>query len=149
MSKSIELAKILQKRKINIVCVQDTRWVGSRAKNVDGYKLWYSGVLKGKNGVGILVDSHLRESVVEVRRVNDRLMTIKLVVGEGIMTTSRKRCTTGPSSRNQAGRARSREAAIARPFDNTRFVSAKAQNRFVEKAEKKPIPERAVDMRKL
>ncbi|XP_070004871.1 uncharacterized protein [Nicotiana sylvestris] len=36
----------------------------------------------GKNGVGILVDSHLRESVVEVRRVNDRLMTIKLVVGE-------------------------------------------------------------------
>uniref|UniRef100_A0A1S3ZVX0 Craniofacial development protein 2-like n=1 Tax=Nicotiana tabacum TaxID=4097 RepID=A0A1S3ZVX0_TOBAC len=36
----------------------------------------------GKNGVGILVDSHLTESVVEVRRVNDRLMTIKLVVGE-------------------------------------------------------------------
>ncbi|XP_070020800.1 uncharacterized protein [Nicotiana sylvestris] len=29
-----------------------------------------------------MVDSHLRESVVEVRRVNDRLMTIKLVVGE-------------------------------------------------------------------
>ncbi|XP_019225234.1 PREDICTED: craniofacial development protein 2-like [Nicotiana attenuata] len=32
----------------------------------------------GKNGVGILVD---RELVVEVRRVNDRLMSIKLVVG--------------------------------------------------------------------
>ena len=84
-SKSIELAKILQKRKINIACLQETRWVGSRAKNVDGYKLWYSGVLRGKNGVGILVDSHLRESVVEVRRVNDRLMTIKLVVGEGTL----------------------------------------------------------------
>ncbi|XP_070022620.1 uncharacterized protein [Nicotiana sylvestris] len=52
------------------------------AKNIDGYKLWYSGVLKGKNGVGILVDNHLRELVVEVRRVNDRLMTIKLMVGE-------------------------------------------------------------------
>uniref|UniRef100_A0A1S4DIQ1 Craniofacial development protein 2-like n=1 Tax=Nicotiana tabacum TaxID=4097 RepID=A0A1S4DIQ1_TOBAC len=58
------------------------RWVGSRAKNADGYKLWYSGVRRGKNGVGILVDSHLRESVVEVRRVNDRLVTIKLVVDE-------------------------------------------------------------------
>ncbi|XP_019266632.1 PREDICTED: craniofacial development protein 2-like [Nicotiana attenuata] len=80
-SKSIELAKILQKRKINIACVQETRWAGSRAKNANGYKLWYSGVLWGKNGVGILVDSHLRESVVEVRRVN-RLMTIKLVVRE-------------------------------------------------------------------
>nr|XP_016504330.1 PREDICTED: craniofacial development protein 2-like [Nicotiana tabacum] len=81
-SKSIGLAKILQKRKINIACVQETRWVRSRARNADGYKLWYSGVHRGKNEVGILVDSHLRESVVEVRRVNDRLMTIKLVVGE-------------------------------------------------------------------
>nr|XP_016509857.1 PREDICTED: craniofacial development protein 2-like [Nicotiana tabacum] len=67
---------------VNIACVQETRWVGSRARYADGYKLWYSGVRKGKNGVGILVDEELRESVVEVRRVNDRLMTIKLVVGE-------------------------------------------------------------------
>nr|XP_016460636.1 PREDICTED: craniofacial development protein 2-like [Nicotiana tabacum] len=35
----------------------------------------------GRNGVGILVDKDLRELVVEVRRVNDMLMTIKLVVG--------------------------------------------------------------------
>ncbi|XP_070008216.1 uncharacterized protein [Nicotiana sylvestris] len=38
--------------------------------------------MRGKNGVGILVDRDLRESVVEVRRVNDRLMCIKLVIGE-------------------------------------------------------------------
>ncbi|XP_009772709.1 uncharacterized protein [Nicotiana sylvestris] len=80
--KSIELAKILQKRRVNIAYVQETRWVGSRAKDADGYKLWYSGVQRGKNGVGILVDRELRDSVVEVRRVNDRLMTIKLVVRE-------------------------------------------------------------------
>ncbi|XP_075077377.1 uncharacterized protein LOC142164099 [Nicotiana tabacum] len=35
----------------------------------------------GKNGVGILVDKDLHELVVEVRRVNDRLLAIKLVVG--------------------------------------------------------------------
>uniref|UniRef100_A0A1S3ZHN9 Craniofacial development protein 2-like n=1 Tax=Nicotiana tabacum TaxID=4097 RepID=A0A1S3ZHN9_TOBAC len=52
--KSIELAKILQKR-------------------------------KGKNGVGILVDRELRESVIEVRRVSDRLMAIKLVVGRSTL----------------------------------------------------------------
>ncbi|XP_019240304.1 PREDICTED: uncharacterized protein LOC109220292 [Nicotiana attenuata] len=80
--KSIELVKILQKRKVNIACVQDTRWVGSKARDADEYKLWYSGVLKGKNCVGILVDRELRESVVEVRRVNDRLISIKLVVGK-------------------------------------------------------------------
>ncbi|XP_059294748.1 uncharacterized protein LOC132047769 [Lycium ferocissimum] len=33
------------------------------------------------NGVGILVDNELRDKVVEVRRVNDRMMAIKLVVG--------------------------------------------------------------------
>nr|XP_018622438.1 uncharacterized protein LOC108943148 [Nicotiana tomentosiformis] len=76
-----QLAKILQKRKVYITYVQETRWVGSKAKNADGYKLWYSGGVKGKNVVGILVDRELRESVVEVKRVNDRLMAIKLVVG--------------------------------------------------------------------
>ncbi|XP_070054765.1 uncharacterized protein [Nicotiana tomentosiformis] len=80
--KSIELAKILQKRRVNIVYVQEIRWVGSRARDADRYKLWYLGVQKGKNGVGILVDRELRESVVEVRRVNDRLIIIKLVIGE-------------------------------------------------------------------
>ncbi|XP_070054169.1 uncharacterized protein [Nicotiana tomentosiformis] len=82
MGKSIELAKILQKRKDNIACVQETRWIGSKPRDTDGYKLWYSRVTKGKNGVDILVDMELRESMVEVKRVNDRLMTIKLVVGE-------------------------------------------------------------------
>uniref|UniRef100_A0A1U7W9B6 Craniofacial development protein 2-like n=1 Tax=Nicotiana sylvestris TaxID=4096 RepID=A0A1U7W9B6_NICSY len=80
--KSIELAKIFQKRKVSIACVQDTTWAGLKARNADGYKLWYYGVLRSKNGVGILVDRDLRESVVEVRQVNDRLMFIKLVIGE-------------------------------------------------------------------
>nr|XP_009758382.1 PREDICTED: uncharacterized protein LOC104211078 [Nicotiana sylvestris] len=36
---------------------------------------------RGKNGLGILVDTDLRELVVEVRKMNDGLMVIKLVVG--------------------------------------------------------------------
>ncbi|XP_070035403.1 uncharacterized protein [Nicotiana tomentosiformis] len=71
--KSIELAKILHKRKINIACVQETR--------ADGFKLWYSERVRGKNRVGILVDKDLRELVIEVKRVNDMLMAIKIVVG--------------------------------------------------------------------
>ncbi|KAF3682304.1 putative disease resistance RPP13-like protein 1-like [Capsicum annuum] len=79
--KSIELVKIFRKMRINIVCVQETKWVGSKARNVDGYKLWYSGSDRRRNGVGILVDEKLRRQVVEVKRVNDRLITIKLVIG--------------------------------------------------------------------
>ncbi|XP_070010290.1 uncharacterized protein [Nicotiana sylvestris] len=63
--KSIELAKILKKRRVNIACVQETRWAGSTARDTDGYKLWNSGTQKGKNEVGILVDRELREYVVE------------------------------------------------------------------------------------
>nr|XP_016449976.1 PREDICTED: uncharacterized protein LOC107774834 [Nicotiana tabacum] len=88
MGKSIELAKILQKRKINIASVQDTRWVGSKAQDADGFKLWYSGREKGKNAIGILVDRELRELVGEVRRVTDRLMAIKLGVGESTLNVS-------------------------------------------------------------
>ncbi|KAF3679455.1 hypothetical protein FXO38_02752 [Capsicum annuum] len=58
--KSIELVKILRKRRINIACVQETKWVGSKARVVDGYKLWYSGSERCRNGVDILVDEELR-----------------------------------------------------------------------------------------
>ncbi|KAM3361145.1 craniofacial development protein 2-like [Capsicum galapagoense] len=78
--KSIDLVKILRKRRINLACVQETKWVGSKARDVDGYKLWYSGSERCRNGVGILVDEELRGQVVEVKRINDRLMTIKLVI---------------------------------------------------------------------
>nr|XP_009609088.1 craniofacial development protein 2-like [Nicotiana tomentosiformis] len=47
---------------------------------MDRFKLWYSGGSRNKNGVGILVDRKLREKMVEVRRVNDKMIMIKLVV---------------------------------------------------------------------
>ncbi|XP_019237539.1 PREDICTED: uncharacterized protein LOC109217727 [Nicotiana attenuata] len=51
------------------------------AQDVDGFKLWYSGGGSSRYGVDTLVDRELRELVVDVRRVNDRLMCIKQVVG--------------------------------------------------------------------
>ena len=83
--KSIELVKSLKRRQINIACVQETRWVGTKARDVDGFKLWYSGGSRGRNGVGILVDEDLRNYVVEVRRTNDRIMSIKLIIGRHIV----------------------------------------------------------------
>ncbi|XP_047264616.1 uncharacterized protein LOC124896819 [Capsicum annuum] len=76
----MELVKILRNRKINIVCVQETKWVGSRARDVDEYKLWYSSSERHRNEVGILMDEELKGQVVEVNRVSDRVMTINLVI---------------------------------------------------------------------
>lgn len=46
--------------------------MGTKVQDVEGFKLWYSGGGRGKNGVGILVDGELKELVVDVKRVNDR-----------------------------------------------------------------------------
>ncbi|KAG5570355.1 hypothetical protein H5410_060121, partial [Solanum commersonii] len=59
----------------------ETRWVGTKTRDVNGFKLWYSGGLRDINGVRILVDGVLREQVGEVRKSNDRMIMIKLVVG--------------------------------------------------------------------
>jgi len=58
--------------------------VGAKVRVVDGYKLWYSGSNRAKNGVGILVDKELVDSVVEVSHKSDRIMAIKIVVGSVI-----------------------------------------------------------------
>nr|XP_009803806.1 PREDICTED: uncharacterized protein LOC104249128 [Nicotiana sylvestris] len=62
------------------------------------------------------------------------------------MAPSRKRHTTGASSSSQAGSSRARGSALAHPFDSSRFVSAKAQYYFADKAPKKLIPERGIDI---
>ena len=61
--------------------MQETKWVGAKAREVDGYKLWYSGSFRARNGVGILVEMELVNFVVEVRRKSDRIMAVKVLVG--------------------------------------------------------------------
>jgi len=35
--KLIELVKSLHRRKISIACVQETKWAGAKAREIDGY----------------------------------------------------------------------------------------------------------------
>jgi len=39
--KSIELLKALHRHNIGIACIQETKWVGVKAKEIDGFKLCY------------------------------------------------------------------------------------------------------------
>ena len=83
--KSIKLVKSLHRSGISISCIQETKWLGAKAREVDGFKLWYSGSNKARNGVGILVDKELIDFVVEVRRKSDRIMAIKVVMGSEVL----------------------------------------------------------------
>ena len=66
---------------IGLAYVQETKWVGVKAREIDRYKLWYSGSTKAKNRVDILVVKDLADQVVEVKRKSDRIMAIKVLVG--------------------------------------------------------------------
>ena len=59
--------------------------MGAKTREIDGYKLWNSGHAKARNEVSMPVDKELVNQVVEVRRKNDCIMSIKLVVGPEIL----------------------------------------------------------------
>jgi len=67
-----------------ILCVQETKWKRQKTKEVDntGFKLWYIGTTSNKNGVEVLIDTSLKDCVVEVRRQGDRIILVKLVISD-------------------------------------------------------------------
>ncbi|KAK4322781.1 hypothetical protein Pmani_006449 [Petrolisthes manimaculis] len=81
-----EVADMMERRKIGVLCVQETRWKGSKARELGGgCKLFYSGANgQGRNGVGIVLSKDLKGNVVGVRRKNDRVMSIKLSLEETV-----------------------------------------------------------------
>jgi exonuclease III len=58
------------RRRVNILYVQETKWKGQNAKEVEdtGFKLWYTGTTTNKNGVGIVLDKILKDGVVDIKQ---------------------------------------------------------------------------------
>ena len=50
-----------------------------------GFKLWYTGTVAIRNEVGVLIDKSLKNGVVGVRRQRDRIILVKLVVGDMVL----------------------------------------------------------------
>ena len=81
-----ELADMMERRNVDILCLQETKWKGSKARNIDGgCKIFYNEADGRKNGIGIVLREELAESVLEVKRVTDRLMDMKLKVKGSIL----------------------------------------------------------------
>ncbi|XP_037779316.1 uncharacterized protein LOC119575847 [Penaeus monodon] len=62
------LTEFMRRRKVDIMCVQETRWSGNKSEELgDGYKLIYGSTnLDKRNGVGITVSEKFKSTVVEV-----------------------------------------------------------------------------------
>ncbi|KAK3559092.1 hypothetical protein QTP86_004122 [Hemibagrus guttatus] len=64
---------------------RETRWKGSKARSIGaGFKLFYYGVDSKRNGVGVVLKEEFVRNVLEVKRVSDRVMSLKLEF-EGVM----------------------------------------------------------------
>ena len=86
--KDRELAEMMVKRKVYILCVQETKWKGNKARNIgDGFKIVYHGEDGRINGVGVILSEEYIGRVLEVKRVSDRMMYMKLDI-DGVMMTS-------------------------------------------------------------
>ena len=81
-----ELADMMEGRNEDIFCLQETKWKGSKARNIGGgCKIFYNGADGRKNGIGIVMREELAESVLKAKRVLDRLMAMKLEVNGSIL----------------------------------------------------------------
>ena len=77
--KGRELVDLMERRGVGILCVQGTCWKGEKARCIDGgYKMWYCGSENKKNGVRIRLKKEHVDSIVELWRVTDRIIFLKM-----------------------------------------------------------------------
>ena len=83
--RSGEVVEMALRRRLDFCCLQETRWRGEGARNLGRYKFFWKGCSEGLSGVGILVSERWIEKVLEVKRVNERLMLLKVIVGKSVI----------------------------------------------------------------
>ena len=87
VSRSGEVVDALHRRKIDFCCAQETRWKGESARmlgaNGRRYKFFWQSCNKGT--AGVFIADRWIDSVVNVVRVNERIMYVKLVIGKQIV----------------------------------------------------------------
>ncbi|ESN94262.1 hypothetical protein HELRODRAFT_164069 [Helobdella robusta] len=76
----MEIAEMLERR-IDICCFQETRWKSNGVCHINSdkekYKLFWNGQKTAKNGVRTFVKKPLAQEVLDIKRINSRLMWIK------------------------------------------------------------------------
>ena len=77
--KGREVENLMERRGLDILCVQETRWKGKKARCIGGgYKMWCCGSRNEKNGVEILLKKEQVDRVVELWRVTDSITCMKM-----------------------------------------------------------------------
>lgn len=53
------------------MCLQETKWTCEKEKELNdyGFKLWYIGKVRSRNGLGIILDKEWKKDIMNVKRV--------------------------------------------------------------------------------
>ena len=79
MGERRELADAMERRKVDDLCIQETRREGEKARCIGKCcKQWYNVNNSKRNGVRIVLMKDVMDRVVEVQRTSDKLMSLKL-----------------------------------------------------------------------
>ena len=86
--RSAEVVETLHRRKIDVCCVQETRWTGSGArvmgKGMSRYKFFWQGCKDA--GVGFLISDRWINRIIDAKRVKERIMCLKMLIGDKFVT---------------------------------------------------------------
>ena len=86
--KASEVVEIVSHRRVDLCCLQETRWKMEGFKQIvakdSRYKLFWSGNDNATGGVGVLLAEEWWEKVVEVVRVSDRIILIRMTIGKTV-----------------------------------------------------------------
>nr|XP_049587334.1 craniofacial development protein 2-like [Syngnathus scovelli]XP_049587336.1 craniofacial development protein 2-like [Syngnathus scovelli]XP_049587343.1 craniofacial development protein 2-like [Syngnathus scovelli]XP_049587352.1 craniofacial development protein 2-like [Syngnathus scovelli]XP_049587362.1 craniofacial development protein 2-like [Syngnathus scovelli] len=84
--RSGEVVEVLHRRRVDVCCVQESRWKGGSARMLGAigrrYKFFWQGCNEGTDGVGVLIAEKWIDQVLSISRVNERIIFVKLIVGK-------------------------------------------------------------------
>ena len=89
VGRSEEICDMAGRRNLDVCCLQETRWKDGNAKMIgrEGtrFKFFWVGSKVGQAGVGVLVAEKWVDKVVEVQRVCERILVLRLMVGRNVV----------------------------------------------------------------
>ena len=79
---------LFKRRKVDIGFLQEVRYRGQGTRVCGGeekYKFWWRESVEGRNGVRIIVKECIVEEVIEVKRLDEKMMKIVVVCRRKIL----------------------------------------------------------------
>jgi hypothetical protein len=87
--RSGEIVEMAGRRRLDFCCLQETRWKGGSSRMLGEekrkYKFIWIGSEKGDAGVGVLIAEKWLEKLKEVKRVNERILLIRVQFGKSML----------------------------------------------------------------